>query len=160
MKILLCTKNDVFGAEILNWLLPRLQRHELTVLLSDKTRAEENSIPDLVVEKILERELPLNQLFPLIDAQPLCGELLTFQALAQRHGVSIEKVHNINDEASERRIRDFAPDVIVSARFSLIFKANTLQIPRWGRSVTYFRDWQNYLSNPRTACSRLPNVQL
>lgn len=132
MKILLCTKNDVFGAEILNWLLPRLQRHELTVLLSDKTRAEENSIPDLVVEKILERELPLNRLFPLIDAQPLCGELLTFQALAQRHQVSLEKVHNINDEASERRIRDFAPDVIVSARFSLIFKANTLQIPRWG----------------------------
>ena len=132
MKILLCTKNDVFGAEILNWLLPRLSQHQLTVLLSDKTRSEENSIADLVIEKTLERELPLNRLFPLVDAQPLYGELLTFQGLAKRYKVSIDKVYNINDGATERRIRDFAPDVIVSARFSLIFKGNTLQIPRWG----------------------------
>jgi len=132
MRILLCTKNDVFGADILNWLLPRLARHELTVLLGDNVPAKAGGIPDLVVQKTLEYEVPLNRLFPLIDAQPLHGELLTFQGLAQRHGVSIEKVYNINDSASERRIRDFAPDVNVLARFNLILKANTLLIPRLG----------------------------
>jgi len=132
MKILLCTKNDLFGADILNWLLPRLAGHQLRVLLSDKTRAEENSIPDLVIEKVLERDVPLGQMFPMIDAQPLRGELLSFQGLAERYGVSIQKVYNINGDASENQIRDFAPDVIVSARFSLIFKANILRIARWG----------------------------
>lgn len=132
MKILLCTKNDLFGADILNWLLPRLAGHELRVLLSDKTRAAENSIADLAVEKVLERDLPLGQLFPVIDAQPLRGELLSFHGLAERHQISIEKVYNINAQDAESQIRDFAPDVIVSARFSLIFKAKILEIPRWG----------------------------
>jgi methionyl-tRNA formyltransferase len=71
-------------------------------------------------------------LFTIIDAQPLRGELLSFHGLAERHGVSIQKVHNINCDETENQIRDFAPDIIVSARFSLIFKANILSIPRWG----------------------------
>ena len=53
MKILFCTKNDIFGAVILNKILPQLKNHQVKVLLSDKTRAEENSVQELIEEKFL-----------------------------------------------------------------------------------------------------------
>ncbi len=132
MKILFCSKNDIFGATILNFILPQLAGHQVKVLLSDKTRSEENKVPELVDEKFLERELPLDLLFPLIDAQPLHGQLLTFKGCAHEYGVSIQTIQNINAPESEQRIRDWAPDIIVSARFSLIFKGNIEQIPPHG----------------------------
>lgn len=132
MKILFCSKNDIFGAVILNRILPQLKDHEVKVLLSDKTRAEENSVPDLVEEKFLERDFPLNLIFPLVDAQNLTGELLTFAGCAKKFNIDIQTILNINNAESEKMIRDWAPDIIVSARFSLIFKSNIEKIPRLG----------------------------
>jgi hypothetical protein len=133
MKILFCTKNDVFGATILNFILPKLRHHEVKVLLSDKTRSEENKVPELFEEKFLERDFPLGVLFPLIDAdQPSCGTLLTFEGCAKKYGVPIDTILDINGQQGEQMIRDWAPDVIVSARFSLIFKKNIEMIPRHG----------------------------
>jgi hypothetical protein len=132
MRILFCTKKDVFGAWILNWMLPRLAGHQVKVLLSDKTRPAEHSVPALLEEKFLERDLPLQALFPLIDAQPGQGHLATFEGCARRHQLDIQTVTSINDPATEQQIRDWAPDIIISARFSLIFKANIERIPKFG----------------------------
>lgn len=133
MKILFCTKNDVFGATILNFILPRLAQHQVRVLLSDKTRSEENKALELVEEKFLERDFPLSVLFPLIDSTaPSVGQLLTFEGCAQKYGVDIQTTLNINEPKSEQMITNWAPDVIVSARFSLIFKKNIEAIPRHG----------------------------
>ena len=132
MRILFCTKNDVFGASILNWILPRLGEHQVKVLLSDKTRTEENSVQALVEEKFLERDLPLRALFPLIDDQTATGKLLTFEGCRQRYQVEIDTIYRINDADAEAMIRDWAPDIIVSARFSLIFKKNIEKIPPLG----------------------------
>jgi methionyl-tRNA formyltransferase len=41
-------------------------------------------------------------------------------------------VTSINDPATEQEIREWAPDIIISARFSLIFKSNIERIPRFG----------------------------
>lgn len=132
MRILFCTKKDVFGAWILNWILPKLSRHHVKVLLSDKTRSEENSVQSLTEEKFLERDFPLLGLFPLIDGQPASGLLSTFQGCRQRYQVEIDTITNINDAGTEKMIREWAPDIIVSARFSLIFKANIESIPPLG----------------------------
>jgi methionyl-tRNA formyltransferase len=132
MKILFCTKRDVFGASILNWILPRLGAHQVKVLLSDKTRTEENSVQALVEEKFLERDLPLRALFPLLDQQVTTGKLTTFEGCRQRYQVEIDTITSINDPETEAMIRDWAPDIIVSARFSLIFKANIERIPPLG----------------------------
>lgn len=132
MKILFCTKNDIFGAVILNKILPQLKKYEVKVLLSDKTRAEENSVSELVEEKFLERDFPLNLIFPLVDAQESTGELLTFSGCAKKFNVDISTILNINNPESEAMIRDWAPDIIVSARFSLIFKSNIEKIPPLG----------------------------
>ena len=79
MKILFCTKNDIFGASILNFILPRLAGHEVRVLLSDKTRSAENKVPELSEEKFLERDFPLHVVFPAVDAGADAGELLTYR---------------------------------------------------------------------------------
>jgi hypothetical protein len=132
MKILFCTKNDIFGAVILNKILPKLKDHTVKVLLSDKTRTEENSVTELVEEKFIERDLPLNLIFPLVDAQNLTSELLTFAGCSKKYNVDISIILNINNAESEQMIRDWAPDIIISARFSLIFKSNIEQIPPLG----------------------------
>jgi methionyl-tRNA formyltransferase len=132
MRILFCTKRDVFGASILNWILPRLGAHQVKVLLSDKTRTEENSVQALVEEKFLERDLPLRALFPVLDQQATTGKLTTFEGCRQRYQIEIDTITSINDPETEAMIRDWAPDIIVSARFSLIFKANIERIPPLG----------------------------
>jgi methionyl-tRNA formyltransferase len=132
MRILFCTKKDVFGAWILNWILPKLSQHHVKVVLSDKTRSQENSVQALTEEKFLERDLPLSALFPLIDKQSEMGPLSTFQGCIQRYQVEIDTLASINDAETEQMIRDWAPDIIVSARFSLIFKSNIERIPPFG----------------------------
>jgi hypothetical protein len=132
MKILFCTKKDVLGAWILNWILPKLSQHHVKVFLSDKTRPVENSVQALTEEKFLERDLPLLALFPLIDGQSELGSLATFEGCRQRYKVEIETILNINDPDTEKTIREWAPDIIVSARFSLIFKKNIESIPPLG----------------------------
>jgi hypothetical protein len=132
VKILICTKNDIFGALILNRLLSGLSGHELKVFLSDKTRPTENIVPELIDERFLERETPVDTLFTLVDEQSQGGDLLTFVGLARRYDIGIEKIYDVNDRAVELTIREWNPEIIVSARFSLIFKSNIFSIPRGG----------------------------
>lgn len=133
MRLTLCTKRDIFGCLILNWLLPRLSGHVVSVLLSDKTRPNEESVPELAELKLLERDLPMRLLFPLLDRlPPPAGNFRTFDRLAARHGVEIRTVRAINDGDGAAWLRDFAPDLILSARFSLIFKSPILDLPRHG----------------------------
>lgn len=132
-RILVCTKMDLAGALILNTLLPRLGDCEVTVLMSEKTRPVENMVPELAVMKFFERDLPVDLLFPLLDRAGGDGApLLTFAGLARRFGIGIESITDLNGPAGEARIRAFAPDLTISARFSLIFKPNTYEIPRLG----------------------------
>lgn len=133
MRILLCTKRDLPGALVLNQLLPHLAGDQVMVLLSDKTRPVEKSVPELAEMKFLERDLPVDTLFPLIDRVGADdAELATFNGCARRFGVPMKVVHDINGPEGEALVRDFAPDLILSARFSLIFKPNIFDIPPLG----------------------------
>ena len=132
MKILLCTKNDIFGALILSSILPRLVRHDVRVLLSAVVRPTEHALSELIEEKFLERDLPIEMLFPLLDKLGEDAELLTMQGAARKFNVPMDVVTRINDPHTEQALKDWAPDLIFSARFSLIFKQNILSIPRHG----------------------------
>ncbi len=133
MRIAVCTKRDLAGCLILNRMLPRLAGHAVMVLLSDKTRPVETVVPELAEMKFFERDLPIDTLFPLVDE--VGGEgaaLATFAGAATRFDVPIRVVKDINGPESEALLRDFAPDLMVSARFSLIFKRHIFDIPRLG----------------------------
>jgi methionyl-tRNA formyltransferase len=133
LRILVCTKMDLAGALILNTLLPRLEDCVVTVLMSEKTRPVENTVSELTEMKFYERDLPTDLLFPLLDRAGIRGaRLLTFAGLSARYGIAIESISDLNGPEGEARIRAFAPDLTISARFSLIFKPNTYDIPRLG----------------------------
>lgn len=132
MRLALCTKRDLFGCMVLNRLLPRLRGHELLVLLSDKTRPAEQDVPELAELKLLERDLPLGLLFPLCDRLSDNAPALTFKRLAQRHEVAIHTVQQINTGDGAALLDSFEPDLILSARFSHIFKPPLIDRPRFG----------------------------
>ena len=133
MNIIICTKRDLAGALVLNQLMPRLAGDRVLVLLSDKTRPAETCQPELAEMKLLERDLPIDTLFPLVDSHGGEGAALaTFAGIGARHGVPFRTVGDINGPDAQALMRDFAPDLILSARFSLIFKRETFEIPRLG----------------------------
>ncbi len=117
---------------ILNYLLPKLSHHEIRVLLSDKARSGEDTIPELRAEKFLEREYPLQHFFPTLDRELAQGQWLTFNTFAAKFGISIEREYDINGTESTQRLTTWAPDLILSARFSLIFKPQILALARLG----------------------------
>jgi methionyl-tRNA formyltransferase len=132
MRLILCVKRDLHGAIFLNRLLPQLVGHHIRVLLSDKTRPAEDAIPALAELAFLERTLPIGRLLPLIDRGGQAGEWLSFETLTETYAVPCDVVASINDDTTVSHLREFAPDLIISARFSYIFKAATIAVPRHG----------------------------
>lgn len=132
LRLIICTKRDLAGALVLNEMLPRLAGHQVMVLLSDKTRPVENAVPELAEMKFFERDLPMDLLFPLVDCMDASGRLATFDGLAARFDVPFKVVYDVNGSDAEALIRDFAPDLMISARFSLIFKRHIFSIPTYG----------------------------
>ena len=134
LKIIVCTKRDIAGAIILNRILPRLTNHQVMVFLSDKTRDAEVTIPELSVLKYLERDLPINAIFPLVDAlgDEKCGSKLTFKALSRTYQIPFHVVDDINSPRWLGMVRDFTPDIILSVRFSNVFRADIIDVPKVG----------------------------
>lgn len=132
MKLVLCVKRDLHGCIFLNHLLPALRGHELRILLADKTRPAEQTIPALQELAYLERGLPCDRLFPLLDHRSEQGEWATFAGLAMRHRVELEIAQDINAPSLVHSLTAYAPDLIVSARFSHIFRPPALATARHG----------------------------
>lgn len=133
MRIIVFTKRDLAGALVLNQLMPHIAGDQVLVLLSDKTRPAEKSLPELSEIKFLERDLPIDTVFPLVDmAGGGEAELATFDGIAARYGVPIKTIADVNGEDELRLMRDFAPDLMLSIRFSLIFKRPAYSLPPLG----------------------------
>lgn len=133
MRIIVCTKRDLAGALVLNQLMPHLAGDQVMVVLSDKTRPAEKAQPELAEMKFLERDLPVDTLFPQVDGANTEGApLLTFDGIAARYGVPFKTLSEITSPDAQALFRDFAPDLILSVRFSLIFKRPVFDLPRFG----------------------------
>lgn len=140
MRLLICTKRDLPGCHFLNHLLAALPsqpgRHHVHVWLADKTRPDEKDNAELAEIAFMERGLPMDQVFPLIDLlapeQSAGAPMATWQGLARRHGVTIEVVQEVRSPAALQRLAELAPDLVISARFSHIFSQAAIDIPRLG----------------------------
>lgn len=136
MRILVCTKLDLHGAHFANRLLPALAGHEVVGLwLADKQRPAEDSVPELAQLRFLERRLPVELLFPLIDALPAAqadrAPDATFATLGRRHRIPVEIVAAL-DATARARLAALAPDIVIVARFSHLFDAASIALPRHG----------------------------
>lgn len=138
MNILIFSKRDLTSTVLLNDLLPRLLALpdcRLRVVLAERTRPVELVVPELIRMKYHERDLPFGTVFPKLDADPTPlppGRLMTPTQLAARHGIEIVVARAMDDPALLATIAEFAPDLMVSCRFSFLFPPEIIALPRRG----------------------------
>jgi hypothetical protein len=119
MRVALCVKRDVFGLLALRTVLPFLQGSALRIFCSIKTRPNETTMRELSLLKALERDFPMDVLLPL--APP--GDL---PAPAEW-----EELTDLAPGGGAARLLDFGPDLVLSLRFSLIFRRELIaRIPQ------------------------------
>lgn len=92
-------------------------------------------MPELVELRFGARAAPRKLLFPLIDAlletlQDTAPDA-TFAGLSWRHRVLLEVITAL-DASTHARLAALAPDIVIVARFSHIFDAAAIALPRFG----------------------------
>ena len=132
MRITLLTNQDLASNFALNLLLPQLSsNHELHVFCSDRVGSKP-AAPGLATASFYEQTLPLELLFPLIDAQSKHGELRTFQGLNQYLVAPIASLNKPNHILGLSALAATEPDLVISIRYGCILEAKALSIPTRG----------------------------
>jgi hypothetical protein len=128
LRIAVCTKNDLFGAIVLNRVLPALASHDVGLFMSNRDRTElDDSIPQLDLMRMMERQVPLDIVFPLLDAHPPApGRALTPKQLAAQAGCALTLIDNMRPDGGTATIEAFGADLILSIRFSYLFRRSTI----------------------------------
>jgi methionyl-tRNA formyltransferase len=136
MRILCCLNRDLASNLALNLLLPDLLEHETWIALTERVGsvlpAEE---PQLLELRTAEQVLPNQIIFPLLERLSAAGNRqghLTFSQIQSRCNIRVEALANPNQGAGLSRVRDFAPDLILSIRYGAIFKEPVLSLPKHG----------------------------
>lgn len=135
MKTTLCLNQDIHCATALNYLLPYLKQHQISIILSHKVGCVDN-LP-LALQQLQQCEKgDLLSLFAKIDrgenATFRKPRMKTFKEIAGILNSQIAFYDDINGEASLAAFKTFGPDVVISIRFGHIFKAPIIAIPKHG----------------------------
>jgi hypothetical protein len=134
----------------------------LSFMLAERTRPVETIVPELIRMKALERDLPFGVFFPLIEGRSADGaaarralgaiiepaelsdalaaqpppsasrSLLTLDPLTERYGLSCTIVRGLKEPAVIAAAKAFAPDLILSVRFSFRLQPEFLAEARLG----------------------------
>ena len=167
MRIAVCVKNDLFGAIVLNHVVPRLLAggHNLAVFMSVRDRVElDDSIPELDLMRMVERQVPLTLLFPALDSGTATMAMATPRGVAALTGRPLVLVGDMTREGGVALIEGFAPEMILSVRFSYLFRRSTIAMAQGGiinvhpgplpeyRGL-YAPFWQMTRGNPTLRCT-------
>ncbi|UGY94410.1 formyl transferase [Streptomyces gobiensis] len=132
MRILVCSQDDVTSCVALNRLLPGLTGNAVAVALVP-VEPGRRSTGDPGAWLRWFGNLFNERVRPELDRRTVPpGELLTYSHLARQHGTPIRTIREINRGDGYAFIKEFAPDVILSVRFGLIFKPPTIALARLG----------------------------
>jgi hypothetical protein len=120
MRIALCVKKDIHGLLSARILAAALGFAELRIFCSVKTRGAETAVPALARMKLLERDVAIDTLAADRPAHP-----------GLPHPDAWVPLTDLRADGGARTLLDFRPDVVVSARFSLIFPQRVIDaVPR------------------------------
>lgn len=134
MRIGLLLNRDLHACVALNLLTPYLAGNSVAIWLSGGVGGSPPAGGELRLLRALEQAIPNEVVFPLLDRLPdgETGELRTFAATARALGASLDTLDTPNTPDGLRRLRDFAPDLLVSIRYGRILKGEALAIPPLG----------------------------
>lgn len=134
MFILLCVNRDLPSNVALNALIPQLAGHRLHIWLSDKVGKPGKRCKELTQIAFFEQGFINDFFFPWLEQQPHRAEapMHTFKEFETYRQIPVETCNDVNSEAGLARLAQLAPDLIVSIRFGVIFKAAAIAIPKYG----------------------------
>jgi methionyl-tRNA formyltransferase len=142
--------------------LGRIPGCAVSLMLAERTRTVETVVPELIHMKAFERDLPFGVLFPLIEGSsipgaaagrpfdeivsryrlpiagvdrgpvPVARRLLTLNRLIERYALPCLIVRRLEDEEVLETAEAFSPDVILSVRFSFIFRQPFFALAKHG----------------------------
>jgi len=120
MRIAICVKKDIYGVLSARILAASLGFAQLRFFCSVKTRDAENAVPALRLMKLLERDVAIDALAAQLPGLP-----------GLPHPDDWVPLTDLRADGGGRTLLDFRPDIVISARFSLIFPQHVIAaVPR------------------------------
>lgn len=120
MRIAICVKRDVYGLLAARFFAARLGFAQLRFFCSVKTRQAEDDVPALRVMKLLERDVAIDALAPMEAPMP-----------GLPHPKDWVPLYDMRADGGAAVLLGFQPDIVISARFSLIFPQRVIgAVPR------------------------------
>ena len=120
MRIAICVKKDIYGLLSARVLASALSFTQLRFFCSVKTRDTENAVPALRLMKLLERDVAI---------EALAAQQLDMPDIP--HPDAWVPLSDLRADGGARTLLDFRPDIVISARFSLIFPQRVIDaVPR------------------------------
>lgn len=132
MNILLLANQDLASNLALNLLLPRLQKHTLSLFLSSKV-GKPGALPELKRLRFFEQSLCNELVFPYLpEPEQRPGKYRAFSQLTSLLSQPARMVNQINTDEGLSRVRALKPDLILSIRYGGILKEHLIAIPQFG----------------------------
>lgn len=120
MKIAVCVKRDVYGLLAARFFAAHLGFAQLRFFCSVKTRQAEEDVPALRLMKLLERDVAIDALAPMEASSP-----------GLPHPAEWVPLYDMRADGGAAVLLEFRPDIVISARFSLIFPQRVIDaVPR------------------------------
>ena len=120
MRIALCVKRDIYGLLAARFSAAQLGFAELRFFCSVKTRQAEDDVPALRLMKLLERDVAIDALAAMERSSP-----------GLPHPNDWVPLYDMRADGGAAVLLDFRPDIVISARFSLIFPQRVIDsVPR------------------------------
>ena len=132
MNISILYNYDIYSNEALNFLLPKLASHQLSLFYSKavgKSVVRDRRLEQL---RFVEQGLFNDVLYPITDSEDLRAQRLSFEQLGKLVGATPQAITNINSEDGLDQLRATQPDLILSIRFGQILKAEAISTPEMG----------------------------
>ena len=137
MRITLLCNKDLASCVALNYLLPALASHDVSVLMSARVggQSKVDSRPaELLQLQFYEQQLFNDILFPLL-AVSHCHkqtQLRSFTQLSDLYNVPMRELNGINTPEGLKLVASQTPDLMLSVRYGAILKEAVLAIPKIG----------------------------
>jgi len=135
LKITLLANRDLAANIALNYLIPQLRGHKLTLFLSDQIGGRASVPQPLIDLQFFEQQLFNRIVFPAVDTTAPAAikngdKLKTFSGLQNKLCRPIESLNQINQPCGLDKLRASRPDVILSIRFGKILQEQAIKCAR------------------------------
>ncbi len=128
MKLVLLVNRDLASTIALNYLLPAISGHDISVLMSDRVGNKKTRKPQALIDlSIVEQKILNNLIVGSPDAR-----WQNISELADKYQFFVATENDINHAVGVERMSAINPDLIISIRYGVILQDRVIGIPRLG----------------------------